>query len=150
MTSAPMASTPMTSTMAPAPMSGVPTPASTSQSIEAVKILSQAAMSPAASDHQAVVSIANVAVSNISTSEGVHAIDHLVKQAIVAESGDSSKVKKAVSTAIMSISDTSDKVQGQTQEGSCFPTRQYDMSKVKPQTDGVDTFEDYQTWAPMK
>ena len=161
-TPAPMSTMPSSVTnMAPAPMTPMSSMTPTmSQSVEAVKILSQAAMSPAASDHQSVVSIANVAVANINNSNGAQAIDHLVKQAIIAESGDVSKVKSAVNTAIDSIASTADakeansestpaQSQGQSQ-ANCFPSRQYDMSRVKPQTDGVDTFEDYQTWAPTK
>lgn len=157
-----------TNSSTPAPMSTMPssvtnmapiTPTSSmtptvSQSIEAVKILSQAAMSPAASDHQSVVSIANVAVANINNSDGAQAIDHLVKQAIVAEAGDSNKVKNSVNSAIDSISSTGEAKESDSEskpaQANCFPTRQYDMSRVKPQTDGVDTFEDYQTWAPTK
>lgn len=157
-----------TNSSTPAPMSTMPssvtnmapiTPTSSmtptvSQSIEAVKILSQAAMSPAASDHQSVVSIANVAVANINNSNGAQAIDHLVKQSIVAEAGDVHKVKTSVNSAIDSISSTGEAKEHDSEskpaQANCFPTRQYDMSRVKPQTDGVDTFEDYQTWAPTK
>lgn len=140
---------PMDTSMAPtAPMASMaPMTPTVSQSMEAVKMLSQAAMSPDASDHQSVVSIANVAVANINNGNGAQAIDNLVKQAIVAEAGDVNKVKGAVNSAMDSMSPSSKDSES---KSTCFPTRQYDMSRVKPQTDGVDTFEDYQTWNPTK
>ena len=148
----PTGSNPSGAAPAPAPAPTTPTPA---QSIEAVKVLVKAAESPAASDPKAVANIANVAVANVTSQAAVASIEKLAKQAVVAEAGVPEKVKVEATKVIDSIKETpvvakpAVPVQ-QTQDSGCFPMRSYDMTKVTPQTSGVVSFEDYQTWTPSK
>lgn len=131
-------------TQASAPAQGsVVTP---TQSIEAVKVLAKAAESPSPSDPQAVTNMANIVVANVSNKDAVKSVEKLAKQAIVAEAGVPEKVQVEVTKVIDSISQATP----QAQTSGCFPMRQYDMTKVLPQTAGVASFEDYQTWAPSK
>ena len=141
--------TTMTSTQAPVEDNqpiAVVTPA---QSVEAVKILAQAAASPSASDPSAVANLANIAVANVTSESAVQSIDKLARQSVVAEAGAEEKVEVEAVNIIDSIAAAVEtKVQEKTT--GCFPMRQYDMSKVSPQTAGVASFEDYQTWTPSQ
>lgn len=130
------------------------------ESIEAVKILVKAAESSSASDPKAVANVANVAVANVTTQDAVKSIEKLAKQAVVAEAGVPAKVQTEATKVINSIAQApvavaapakeSTQAPAQAQTSGCFPMRQYDMTKVLPQTAGVASFEDYQTWTPSK
>lgn len=129
------------------PMSGTPTITPT-QSIESVKILMKAAESSQPSDPKSVADIANVAIANVTSQDAVISIDKLSKQAIVAEAGVPDKVQEEGIKVINSISQAPVATPIESQTTGCFPMRQYDMTKVLPQTAGVVSFEDYQTWTP--
>lgn len=121
------------------------------ESIEAVKVLVKAAESSSASDANAVSQVANIAVANVTSQDAVVSIDKLAQQAIVAEAGDSEKVQQEASKVIDSIAQAPVAAAAdQSQTSGCFPMRQYDMKKVSPQTAGMVSFEDYQTWTPSK
>jgi len=78
-------------------------PASPSIAIDAVKVLSDAAISPDASSPTVIAPIANIAVSASTTQEGINAIKALAEQAVTPESGTIQNVQIAASTAIDSI-----------------------------------------------
>lgn len=162
--SAPSVTAPSVTTSAPPTPTPTPTP---TESIEAVKILIKAAESPSASDPKAVANIANIAVANVTSKDAVASIEKLAKQAVVAEAGVPSKVQAEAIKVIDSIAQAPvaapveahaaqvtqvapTKGSDQVQTSGCFPMRQYDMTKVLPQTAGVASFEDYQTWTPSK
>jgi hypothetical protein len=73
------------------------------QAVEAVKVLADAAASPAAASKDVVVPVANIAVSAVKTEEGVAAVQALAQQAIVPEAGVPEKVNAAAQTAVDSI-----------------------------------------------
>ena len=132
---------------AQAPQAPVSVQITPSQSVEAVKILAQAAVSPSASDPGSVANLANIAVANVTSESAVVSIDKLAQQSVIAEAGVEEKVKVEAVNVIDSIASA---VETKSQTTGCFPMRQYDMSKVSPQIDGVSSFEDYQTWTPSQ
>lgn len=155
---------PMATAMTETPMTPTITP---TESIEAVNILVKAASSSEASDPMAVSNIANIAVANVTSQDAVTSIEKLAKQAVVAEAGVPTKVQAEATKVIDSIVQApiaspmeakestegpapvaTTTTQDQAQTSGCFPMRQYDMNKVLPQTAGVVSFEDYQTWTP--
>lgn len=154
--SAPSVTAPSVTTSAPPTPTPTPTP---TESIEAVKILIKASESPSASDPKAVANIANIAVANVTSKDAVASIEKLAKQAVVAEAGVPSKVQAEAIKVIDSIAQApvavaapakdSTQAPAQAQTSGCFPMRQYDMTKVLPQTAGVVSFEDYQTWTHL-
>lgn len=78
-------------------------PASISTAIDAVKVLSEAAVSPIASSPTVIAPIANIAVSASTTQEGIMAIKALAEQAVTPEAGTVQNVQHAAGTAIDSI-----------------------------------------------
>lgn len=105
-------------------------------SASAIITLANAAASPVASDPEVVADVANIAVVEMTDEQGVAAVQALAQQAVVAESGVPEKVAAAADMAAKSA--------------GCYPLRNYDMSKVSPMKAGMDSFEDYQPWAPSK
>ena len=78
-------------------------PASISTAIDAIKVLSEAAVSPIASSPTVIAPIANIAVSASTTQEGIMAIKALAEQAVTPEAGTVQNVQHAAGTAIDSI-----------------------------------------------
>lgn len=127
---------------------------STQDAVNAVVQLSQAASSAVPSDVEAVQEVVKVAMTGVSTEAGVAAVTALGQQAVVAQAGVPEKVQQAANEAIASITNASwssgeaDKQMWQAnydkQQGpSCYPMRNYDLSKVYGQKDGGESFEDY-------
>lgn len=118
------------------------------QSIDAIKALAVAASSETAIPTKDIIPVLEIALVNTTTNEGTESIKALAQQAATAEAGTSENVTDAASTAINSILKTesapSDTKPALAQQSGCFPVRQYDMTKVLPQTDGKFSFEDYQ------
>ena len=120
-------------------------PVTQTQAIQAVQALSNAASSPVGIPTKDVAPVVNIAMSGAKTSDGVSAIQALAQQSVTPESGDPQKVDAATQVAISSI--TSAPVPAETtqpEQSGCYPVRNYDMTKVSPQTDGQWSFEDYQ------
>jgi hypothetical protein len=117
--------TPSPSTGAPTQDPSLPTP---KDSAQAIATLSMAAASSAASDPVAIQQVANVAMVNVKTEASATAVKQLAEQAGMAVPGTTEKVEAAKQTAL----------------AGCYPLRNYDMSKVKPNIDGKFSVEDYQ------
>lgn len=113
-------------------------PVTQNQAVLAIQALASAATSEVPIPVKDVAPVVEIALAAASTKEGSDAIKALGQQAITAEAGVAEKVNTAVQVAMDSIAPKSDT--------GCFPMRQYDMSKVSPQTDGKLSFEDYQTF----
>ena len=75
----------------------------TNNAIEAVTKLAEAAVSPAASNPEAVAKVAEVAMSGVTTKDGADAVKALAQQAAIAEAGVPQKVADAATIAIQSI-----------------------------------------------
>lgn len=78
-------------------------PTSVSTAMDAIKVLSEAAISPIASSPTIIAPIAKIAVSASTTQEGIMAIKALAEQAVTPEAGTAEKVQNAANTAIDSI-----------------------------------------------
>lgn len=78
-------------------------PTSVSTAMDAIKVLSEAAISPTASSPTIIAPIAKIAVSASTTQEGIMAIKALAEQAVTPEAGTAEKVQNAANTAIDSI-----------------------------------------------
>lgn len=85
------------------PLNTPSTSVTPAQSVNAISVLGQAAMSPAASDSTTVTNIANVAMANVTTQAGTTAVSQLATQASMPVSGTPDKVQAAVQTAIASV-----------------------------------------------
>jgi hypothetical protein len=144
---------------------------SPAQSIEAVKVLAQAASSNEASSSAVVSNIANIAATNVTTEAGANALKQLAEQAIVSSAGSPQKVEEAVKKVIESIpppppapvpapipqiaqkvaiSEPASAPPSAPSSAGCYPIRRYDMSKVvsaKPSDNSSNpVFEDHQSW----
>jgi hypothetical protein len=100
------------------------------QSVEAVKVLALAASSPEATDKKSIANLATIALANVTTQSAATAVQQLADQASLPVAGTSDKVEAAAKTAA----------------AGCYPMRNYDMTKVSPSIDGKVTFEDYQSF----
>jgi hypothetical protein len=140
---------------------------SPTQSIEAVKVLAQAASSNEASPPAVVANVANIAAANVTTEVGANALKQLAEQAIVPESGAPPKVEEAIIKVVDSIPPpppppapapipqiaqkvaVSEPALAPPSTG-CYPIRRYDMSKVvsaRPSDNSSNPiFEDHQSW----
>jgi hypothetical protein len=147
-----------TESVAPAPVAPVAPAVSQQDAVNAVIQLSQAASSPVPSDVEAVQQVAVVAMSAVSTEAGAAAVTALGQQAVVAQAGEPAKVQQAANEAIASITNAqwssgeADKQMWQAnydkQQGlSCYPMRNYDLSKVFGQKDGGESLEDYASFS---
>ena len=105
--------------------------------LQAIQALSSAASSPGAISSDVVTPVAAIAMSAMTTPEGVNAVKMLAQQATVPEAGTKDNVVMASKIAVESLP---------VQTSGCYPLRNYDMSKVDGQQDGRFTFEDYQTF----
>jgi hypothetical protein len=152
---------------APAPAPAQVVEVSPAQSIEAVKILAQAASSNEASPSAVVANVANIAAANVTTEVGANALKQLAEQAIVPESGAPPKVEEAIIKVVDSIPPpppppapapipqiaqkvaVSEPALAPPSTG-CYPIRRYDMSKVvsaRPSDNSSNPiFEDHQSW----
>lgn len=142
------------STVTPAPaVTLVPTPA---QAVEGIKILAEAAASPAPVSPETIVPIANAVASVATTTGGVEAIKALAEQAMTPVAGVPEKVTEAVQVAVTSVvpestpvpapapAPTATPVQSkepELQPAPCYPIRRQDMSKV-----GSYEVGSYQDW----
>lgn len=72
-------------------------------SVKAVEVLAEAASKPTATTPEEIGPIANIAMANATSQEGVDAIKALAQQAVVPEAGVPKKVEEAVTTAVESI-----------------------------------------------
>ena len=97
----------MDNTAVPPVSSALVTPA---QSAQAVQVLAQASSSAIASPANVVAPVANIALSNISSSAGALAVKSLVQQSTTPVSGTPDKVAIAVQTAMTDISSSSNNV----------------------------------------
>ncbi len=140
-------------------------PVSPAQSIEAVKVLAQAAVSKEASAPAAVANIANIVAANVTTETGATALKQLAEQAIVPSPGAPQKVEEAIKKVVESIPppaappvaapivQVAQKVAVSEPAAApgCYPIRRYDMSKVessKPSDkSSYPVFEEQQPWA---
>jgi len=104
-----------------------PKPVTPEESVQAIMTLGKAAVSTAASDKVAVADVAKVALMNVTSKIGAEAVNKLSEQAVIAVAGVDEKVVEVTKVAIQ----------------SCYPMREYDMSKVMPSIGGVFSFEDY-------
>jgi len=135
----------------------VPTPA---QAVEGIKILAEAAASPAPVSPETIVPIANAVASVATTTGGVEAIKALAEQAMTPVAGVPEKVTEAVQVAVTSVvpestpvpapapapapAPTATPVQSkepELQPAPCYPIRRQDMSKV-----GSYEVGSYQDW----
>jgi hypothetical protein len=125
------------------------------QAIQAVHALADAAISEVPIPMKDVSPVVQIALSATSTQEGANAIKALGEQAITAQAGTVKNVNTAVQVAVESIKILdvisaaepalkSEPATSMNQQSGCYPMRQYDMTKVSPQTDGKFSFEDYQ------
>lgn len=105
--------------------------------LQAIQALSSAASSPGAISSDVVAPVAVIAISAMTTPEGVNAVKMLAQQATVPEAGTKDNIVMASKIAVESLP---------VQTSGCYPLRNYDMSKVSGQEDGRFTFEDYQTF----
>jgi hypothetical protein len=112
------------------------------QSVEAVKALVIAAASESAISIEDITPVVQIALANTTTQEGADSIKALAQQASTAEAGVPEKVADVALVAIESIKAV--KSEPTVAQSGCFPVRQYDMTKVSPQTAGQFSFEDYQ------
>jgi hypothetical protein len=148
-----------------------PIPVSNVQSIEAVKVLANAAASPEILSTTTVSNVANIAAANVTTDEGANALRNLAEQAITPAAGTPEKIQDAVQKVIDSIpfqvpapvpapaptSQIAQKVAisepAPAPPGAgCFPIRRFDMSKVESSKmsdrSSNAIFEDQQEWSP--
>ena len=150
-------------------VSPVKIPITPTQSVEATKVLAQAAASPEKTPPAVVSNIANIAAANVTTTEGANALKQLAQQAIVPAAGVPAKVEEAVKQVVASIPPAtpapapaatiaqkvavSEPAPAPSGAG-CYPVRRYDISKVKSSQwsdkSSNPVFEDYQTWTPSK
>jgi hypothetical protein len=138
-------------------------------SVQAVLKLADAAAMPTAQPVAEISDLATIAASNVTDAKGADAVQKLAEQAVVAEAGQPSKIEEAVKTAVVSISESAAapapapaaapapapapppapaavEPKGLVQEpAGCYPMRNYDMSKVSPQST-ASSFEDYEEW----
>jgi len=140
--------------------------------VTAVMTLAQAAASSTSADPTKMSQASQIAMSAVTSSAGANAVNNLTQQAIVAQAGDPAKVTSAVNVAIGSMtplksmqkgptgttSDMTDsksstpasvEISSESKEDSssgCFPTRNYDMTKVSGMKETVTSFEDQQEW----
>jgi hypothetical protein len=152
---------------APAPAPEQVVQVSPEQSIEAVKVLAQAASSSEASPPAVIANVANIAAANVTTQQGANALKQLAEQAIVSEPGAPPKVEEAVIKVVDSIPppaappapapipQVAQKVAvsepaSAPPSAGCYPIRRYDMSKVvsaRPSDNSSNpVFEDHQSW----
>jgi hypothetical protein len=78
-------------------------PVTPTDSANAVEVLAEAASNSSASTPEDIGPVANIAMANSTSQEGVDAIKALAQQAVVPESGAPEKVQEAVSIAVESI-----------------------------------------------
>jgi hypothetical protein len=158
-------------TSAPAAVPAQVVEISPAQSIEAVKVLAQAASSNEASPPSVISNVANIAAANVTTEAGANALKQLVEQAMVSSSGSTQKVDEAVKKVVESIpppppppvpapipqiaqkvaiSEPASAPPSAPSSAGCYPIRRYDMSKVvsaKPSDNSSNpVFEDHQSW----
>ena len=103
------------------------------QSSSAVQVLAQAAASPAPAPTSAIATVAQIAAANVVSPQGSAAVQALAQQAAAPAAGNPEQVVLAASTAMKSL--------GKEYSG-CYPTRNFDMSKVEANIEGKITFED--------
>ena len=156
---------------APAPEPAQVVQVSPAQSIEAVKVLAQAASSNEASPPAVIANVANIAAANVTTEAGANALKQLAEQAIVPAPGAPPKVEEAIIKVVDSIPPppsppvpapvpapipqiaqkvaVSEPASAPASAG-CYPIRRYDMSKVvsaRPSDNSSNpVFEDHQSW----
>jgi hypothetical protein len=131
-------------------------PVSSTQSVEALKVLAEASGSIGASSPADIATIANIVAANVTTEAGATALKQLAEQAIAPNQGDPKKIEEAITRVIQSIPSGAVSLvtppappAAPTSEG-CYPIRRYDISKVissKPSDNSSNAvYEDYQAW----
>jgi uncharacterized protein YegL len=78
-------------------------PVSSTQSVEALKVLAEASGSPAASSPVDIATITNIVAANVTTEAGANALKQLAEQAAVPNQGDPKKIEEAITKVIESI-----------------------------------------------
>jgi uncharacterized protein YegL len=81
----------------------IPPPVSSTQSVEALKVLVEASGSPAASSPVDIATITNIVAANVTTEAGANALKQLAEQAAVPNQGDPKKIEEAITKVIESI-----------------------------------------------
>ena len=140
-------------------------------SVEAVKLLAQAAAHPEASSPEAVSNAVNIAAANATTPEAQDALKVLAVEAATPGSASPEVIAEAVKEIVSSIPVASDAVPvgapiPETAQKvamsepapvaleGCFPIRRFDMNKVESSTieskSSNAVFEDYAEWVPLK
>jgi hypothetical protein len=140
-------------------------------SVEAVKLLAQAAAHPEASSPEAVSNAVNIAAANATTQQAQDALKVLAVEAATPGAAKPEVIAEAVKEVVSSIPAASDAVPigaplPETAQKvaisepapvaleGCFPIRRFDMNKVESSTIASKSsnavFEDYAEWAPLK
>jgi hypothetical protein len=126
------------------------------QAVSAVQALAEAAASPDAYAAKDVIPVANIAAQAAAAAgdaNGVAAVKALAEQAMKDEAGKPEQVGAATQAALAAFVPTPAAEQPTgaptpaaqaAQASGCYPMRNYDMSLVKPQTDGRFGYENYQ------
>ena len=140
-------------------------------SVEAVKLLAQAAAHPEASSPEAVSNAVNIAAANATTPQAQDALKVLAIEAATPGAASPEVIAEAVKEVISSIPAPSEAVPigapmpeiaqkvamsepATVALEGCFPIRRFDMNKVDSSTieskSSNAVFEDYAEWVPLK
>ena len=138
------------------------TSAPTLQAKQSIQALAQGAASNTSMPSEMVNPVANIAISAMSSQNGIDAIKSLAGQSMTPAAGDPTRISSAVQTAMVDMSNSSTIMPATTSVAStpapvggesakqiepangCYPIRHNDMKGIMPMKDGDSSFEDYQ------